>query len=110
MRLTYVIRFVANMDKAVTYFRDDLGLSLRFQSPEWSEFSTGETTLALHLASAQNPAGKVQIGFNVPDLQAFYEEMSARGMQFTQLPTSEAGAKLARFLDYEGVECSLSGG
>jgi len=41
--LTYVIKFVADMDKAVRFHVDQLGLTLRFQSPEWSEFDTGAT-------------------------------------------------------------------
>ncbi|MEQ1863077.1 MAG: hypothetical protein ABL996_00330 [Micropepsaceae bacterium] len=39
-RLTYVIEFVAEMDAAVRFHRDTLGLKLKFQSPEWSEFAT----------------------------------------------------------------------
>ena len=48
-KLSYVIKFVANMDRAVSFYRDTLGLALKFQSPGWSEFLTGETTLALVL-------------------------------------------------------------
>ena len=107
-KLTYAIRFVGNMEQAVRFYRDTMGLTLMFQSPDWSEFATGETRLALHSASERNPVGKVQLGFSVPDLQAFYEQMTARGITFTQLPTEEAGSKLARFLDAEGVECSVS--
>jgi lactoylglutathione lyase len=110
LHLSYVIKFVANMSQAVQFHRDVLGLPLKFQSPEWSEFATGDTTLALHAASEQNPPGKVQLGYNVPDLQAFYLEMSRQGIAFTQLPTPEGGAKLARFLDPEGTECSVSEG
>jgi catechol 2,3-dioxygenase-like lactoylglutathione lyase family enzyme len=47
----YVIKVVADMDKAVKFCRDVLGLKLKFESPGWSEFVTGETTLALHPAS-----------------------------------------------------------
>jgi catechol 2,3-dioxygenase-like lactoylglutathione lyase family enzyme len=36
-QLRYVIKFVANMDKAVKFHRDVLGLKLKFQSPGWSE-------------------------------------------------------------------------
>jgi predicted enzyme related to lactoylglutathione lyase len=105
--LTYIIQFVADMDQAVRFYRDRLGLPLKFQSPEWSEFATGATTLALHLASAVNPAGKIGLGFGVPDLETFYEEMSASGVKFTQPPKSEEGASVARFLDSEGNECSV---
>jgi len=53
------------MDNAVKFHRDVLGLQLKFQSPGWSEFVTGETTLALQPASDKNPAGKVELGFTV---------------------------------------------
>jgi len=47
----YLIKFVADMDKAVKFYRDVLGLQVKFESPGWSEFGTGKTTLALHPAS-----------------------------------------------------------
>ena len=50
-QLRYVIKFVADMDKAVKFYRDVIGLKVKFESPGWSEFVTGETTLALHPAS-----------------------------------------------------------
>ena len=58
IQLRYVIKFVADMNKAVKFYRDTLGLQLKFESPGWSEFMTGETTLALHPASEKNPAGR----------------------------------------------------
>jgi catechol 2,3-dioxygenase-like lactoylglutathione lyase family enzyme len=58
----YAIKFVTDMDKAVKFYRDVLGLRVKFESPGWSEFVTGETTLALHPASDKNPAGKVELG------------------------------------------------
>lgn len=108
-RLTYTIKFVADMDSAVRFYRDVLGLPFKFQSPGWSEFATGATTLALHAASEKNPAGKVQLGFAVPDLDQFYREMTAQGIQFTRPPESVEGSRVARFLDQDGVECSVSG-
>ena len=53
-QLRYIIKFVADMDKAVKFYRDVLGLRVKFESPGWSEFVTGETTLALHPASDKN--------------------------------------------------------
>ena len=107
-RLTYVIQFVSDMAEAVAFYRDVLGLPLKFQSPYWSEFATGTTGLALHPASAANPAGTVQLGFGVPDLAAFYARLSAAGVTFTQPPTLEEGRLLARFLDPQGKEISVS--
>jgi hypothetical protein len=81
-RLRYVIKFVADMDKAVKFHRDVLVLQLKFKASGWSQFATGETTLALHPASDKNPAGKVELGFTVADVEAFYRDMSAKGALF----------------------------
>jgi len=109
MKLTYVIKYVGDMERAIKFYKDQLGFALRFQSPGWSEFETGETTLALHLASQENPAGTSQLGFGVPDVDKFYEEQKDKGVEFTTAPTELFGSRIARFKDSEGVECSVSG-
>lgn len=108
-KLTYVIKFVADMDRAVHFYRETLGLPLKFQSPGWSEFLTGETTLALHAADADHPAGQKRLGFRVPDLKAFYAEMTAKGVRFTMPPSMQFGVLMAQFVDSEGTEVSVSG-
>jgi predicted enzyme related to lactoylglutathione lyase len=109
MRLNYAIKFVSDMDAAVAFYRDTLGLKLGFQSPFWTEFETGETKLALHPASEDNPAGTVQLGFGTEDIDGFYAGAAANGLTFTQPPTDMHGTRIARFLDPEGAEISLSG-
>ena len=109
MRLTYVIKYVGDMEQAIKFYKDQLGLALRFQSPSWSEFETGETTLALHLASQENPAGTSQLGFGVPDVDRFYEEKNNNGVEFTSAPSELFGSRIAKFKDSEGAECSVSG-
>ena len=91
-QLRYAIKFVTDMDKAVKFYRDVVGLTLKFESPGWSEFVTGETTLALHPASDKNPAGKVELGFTVVDVETFYREMSAKGVLFSMPPKSKISA------------------
>ena len=108
MQLTYAIKYVADMDKAVAFYRDTLGLEPKFQSPFWSEFDTGETTLALHPASDDNPAGSVQLGLGSEDLARFYERRDQLGIEFTQPPTDMHGTEIARFRDVDGAEVSIS--
>ena len=105
----YAIKFVADMDKAVAFYRDTFGLKLKFASPFWSEFDTGAVTLALHPASERNPAGATQLGFSAPDLEGVYAGRDAAGLTFTQAPLDEHGTLLSRVLDCEGDEVSLSG-
>jgi predicted enzyme related to lactoylglutathione lyase len=109
MQLTYVIKYVEDMDRAIKFYIDQFGFTLRFQSPGWSEFETGETTLALHSASAEHPAGTSQLGFGVPDVDRFYAEKQDKGVEFTSAPTESFGSRIARFKDSEGAECSVSG-
>lgn len=109
MRFNYAIKFVSDMDSAVAFYRDALGLNLRFQSPSWSEFDTGETTLALHPASEDNPAGSLQLGLGTTDIDNFYAAGQAEGLVFTSPPTEVHGTRIARFRDIDGAEISVSG-
>jgi lactoylglutathione lyase len=109
-KLAYVIEFVADMDRAVRFYRDVIGLPLKFESPGWTEFTTGETTFALHPASEKNPAGKIDVGFTVGDIQQFYEDLQAKGVKFPLPPTKQDfGGTLARFVDSEGATPSVGG-
>jgi lactoylglutathione lyase len=109
-KLSYVIEFVADMDRAVKFYRDVLGLALKFESPGWSEFSTGETTLGLHPASEKDAAGKVEFGFNVPDLDKFYGDMRTKGVKFPMPPTQQDfGGRLAQFEDPDGAIVHVGG-
>ncbi len=107
--LRYAIKFVDNMEKAVRFHVEQLELKLRFQSAEWSEFDTGPTTLALHVASAENPAGTCQLGFGAADISSFHARAAGPGVQFTSPPTALHGQRIAKLRDIDGAECSVSG-
>jgi predicted enzyme related to lactoylglutathione lyase len=109
VKLGYAIHFVADMDRAVTFYRDTLGLTLKFASPEWSEFATGSTTLALHPASERNPAGTTHLGLHSDDIVGVHRALTEVGVRFTRQPTPEHGVTLAEFVDSEGARVSLSG-
>src|SRR6202022_1179665 len=48
-QLDYVIVYVSDMQRSLAFYRDTLGLTLKFTSPGWTEFVTGATTIALHV-------------------------------------------------------------
>lgn len=107
IKLTHLIKFVANMDKAVAFHRDVLGLPLKFASSEWSEFATGETTLALHPCSAKYPPGSAMPGYWTDDLKKLYADRDRLGLRFTKAPEPMHGALMAHFLDADGAECTI---
>ena len=109
IKLAYAIKFVADMDKAIAFYKDKLGLNLKSQSPDWTEFDTGTTLLALHIASKENPPGSVRLGFNTGEIDRVHSSLAAQGVKFTRPPEPLHGIKLAAFLDSENSECSLSG-
>lgn len=106
---TYAIKFVADMDRAVAFYRDTLGLEPRMTTPFWSEFDTGAVTLALHAASADKPAGTTELGFTTADLPAVHAARASLGLDFVEAPREEHGTLLSRIRDSEGAELSLSG-
>ncbi|MGO9832326.1 MAG: VOC family protein [Myxococcaceae bacterium] len=109
MRLNYIIKFVSDMNRAVVFYRDVLGLPLKFESPGWSEFATGDTILALHPASAHALPGAVELGFTVANIEEFHRNMVSKGVQFSTPPTKQDfGGLLAQFADSEGGHCSVS--
>ena len=109
MRLTYAIKYVADMDRAIAFYRDKLGLDLKFQSPFWSEFATGDTVLALHPASDDNPPGSVELGFGIDNLREFYERREELGVEFTREPKEMHGLHIAGVRDADGAHVSVSG-
>ena len=109
MRLTYAIKYVGDMDLAIAFYRDKIGLEMKFESPFWSEFATGETVLALHPASEANEAGSVELGFAVDDLREFYERRVELGIEFTREPKDMHGIHIAGICDADGAHVSVSG-
>jgi catechol 2,3-dioxygenase-like lactoylglutathione lyase family enzyme len=44
VQVSYAIVFVSDMQASVAFYRDVLGMPLRFESPNWSELATGGAT------------------------------------------------------------------
>jgi uncharacterized glyoxalase superfamily protein PhnB len=50
----------------------------------------------------------VELGFTVADVEAFYRDMSAKGVLFSMPPKKQDfGGVLAQFVDSEGAYCSV---
>ena len=115
MRLSYAIVFVRDMARAVTFYRDVIGLPLRFESPSWTEFNTEGATLALHASQTgpkrdpeQHWAGQCRPGLSVPDLDQFHQRMIEHNVPCLQAPKETFGARIAQYVDPDGLAISIS--
>ena len=116
-KIAYAMVFVSDMKRSITFYRDALGLPLKFESPGWTEFVTEGTTLALHLARtpahagadpAVNPAGNCRLGLHVPSLDALHEKLVAHGVRCVMPPTmQDFGSRLAIYANPDGMPISF---
>ena len=116
MRVNYAIAFVSDMKRSVSFYRDALGLALRFESPGWSEFATDGATLALHASEGpssekdnplQVPAGRCRPGLSVPDRDEIHKRMIDMSVPCIQEPGATFGARTAQYLDPDGLGISV---
>lgn len=109
LAFTHTIVFVSHMQASVAFYRDTLGLVLRFDSEWWSEFETGSTRLCLHKANPGDPGqstarGTCHIGFAAKDLDVFHARMVAAGARVIEEPRmQEFGARMATYADPDGL-------
>jgi lactoylglutathione lyase len=115
VRLGYAIVYVSDMRRSVAFYRDVLGLPLRFESSQWTEFATDGATLALHAGEQPSSgapglnAGTCRPGLAVPDIDAFHARMTAHAVPCVQPPTDLHGVRLAQYRDPDGLVISVSG-
>lgn len=114
-----LVIYVSDMERSLAFYRDLLGLPLKFGSPGWSEFNNGGTTLALHrhlhpqadrehAAAGHATAGQATLIFVVDDLQSTYETLNARGANFTLAPQQQpTGLTFAILPDPDGFTITL---
>jgi lactoylglutathione lyase len=116
MRVNYAIVFVSDMKRSVSFYRDVIGLPLKFESPGWTEFAADGATLALHASEAPGtggddprrvPAGRCRPGLSVPDLDSFHARMLEHGVPCVDPPKSVFGARIAQYLDPDGLGISV---
>ena len=115
MRVNFAIVFVSDMKRSVSFYRDVLGLPLRFESPGWTEFATDGATLALHASEESNSAddaprevpGRCRPGLSVPNLDEFHTKMIESKVPCMQSPQEVFGVRLALYLDPDGLEISV---
>ncbi len=100
---------VDEMDKAVAFYRDTLGLSVKYESDDWAELDGGNVTIALRRYGS-GPEGRpeLRVGegatlvFEVDDIEAAKAELEDKGVKFIGGVFEYGSVKLAAFEDLNG--------
>jgi catechol 2,3-dioxygenase-like lactoylglutathione lyase family enzyme len=102
--LDLVFYWVSDMDRAVEFYRDVLGLSVvRRDGDSWALFEAGGRRFALHAATegqSVTPGGAT--AFAVHDLDAARARLADRGVRSSHEGDVEGYARFASFLDPDG--------
>ncbi|HEY7415292.1 MAG TPA: VOC family protein [Ktedonobacteraceae bacterium] len=112
----YIVIYVSDMERSTAFYRDILGLPLRFTTPGWTEFDLGSMKLALHRSGVgaapeqpgRPPAGVAHLAFVVQNIQSVYEDLQARGAHFSMAPEKQVtGNTLAVLHDPDGFGITI---
>ena len=103
--------FVDNLDRAVEFYRDALGLPLRSQGSFGAEFLEGEVRLSVH--PAVHPDSRALVGrhtgltFKVDGLLHLCGDLHAKGVKFLNEPTQQSWGIMAMVADPDGNVVAL---
>src|SRR2546422_6634822 len=112
--VTQVLIPVDDLERAVGFYRDTLGVRFLFTAPpQMAFFQAGPVRLLVGVPAGGQPAQRgAGIYFQVADIQAVFEALTARGVQFQASPhvvhrTAEVELWLAEFRDPDGNQLAL---
>ena len=116
-KLAYAIVFVTDMKRGVSFYQDTLGIPLRFQSDEWTEFEMQGMSLALHHADRMpknlDQAAIAELCFESADVRTTREQLKTSGVEVSELRmVCEMGPNVgvtASFRDPDGNHLSVFG-
>lgn len=109
-RLDHVYYWVTDMERAVGFYRDIVGLTLlQVHGTSWAEFDAGGRMFALHREVEEQPAvpGGATAAFSVLDLDAARKRLEERGVRFHHDGDIPGLARYALFHDPDGNTVQL---
>lgn len=95
---------VQDLDRALQFYRDTLGLTVTMEQEDWALFAEG---VGLMLSPEPLPQDNlslnaVMISLTVNNVHDAYHELIDKGVPFFVAPTDVGGAIVASFRDSEG--------
>jgi len=96
---------VSNAKKSAEWYKEKLGLEVRDNEGHWFTVAPKGSNVVLHLCETkQLEQGNTGIAFSVDDLDKTYNELNAKGVEFTTKPKKTEWGSHAMFKDPDGNE------
>lgn len=113
MKASVLILSVTDLNRAVEFYRDRLGLKLTSTNEDFAFFDAGGITIALRGGRPKaDPAGlaSTEIAFGVEHVKLAYQALSKAGVSFKREPRIVTGTTWATdFRDPDGHVLSIVG-
>jgi predicted enzyme related to lactoylglutathione lyase len=108
VELVEVVLYVRDMERAIRFYRDTIGLELDFESDHWTTFRTGACILALHATDQREPGkGEPDPTFLVTDADEEHARLAAAGVEVTEIREPAPGVRVFDVQDPEGNRLSI---
>ena len=94
---------VQDINRAIAFYQDVIGLNLKSYSPGWSELTLGDSTVALH-GGGTGEFAETGLIFQVAEIDTACQEVVSGGGKLRSGPEDRPGEpiKLAHLSDTEG--------
>lgn len=110
LQAAQVYYYVSNMDRAVKFYTEILGLPLKIRFDNyWAEVNAGPITIGLHPTDdGKKPqqGGGGTISFHVNDIESFVEDLKKKGAKVGKIHAPERG-KFTMISDPDGNQIHI---
>lgn len=101
---------VTDLDRAVGFYRDALGLDVAEQQSEWAELKADGLTIGLNARSEETPSGDggAVVAFRVDDdIEAAAGQLRDKGVDLAGEVSEHPWGKVVTFADPDGNDLQL---
>jgi predicted enzyme related to lactoylglutathione lyase len=98
---------VTDMDRAVGFYRDTLGLDVKEHDGDWSEVTAGDQRIGLNANESPAGDGGAVIAFRVDELEATVDQLKGAGVEFSGDVSEHPWGRIAPFKDPDGNDLQL---
>ncbi|MFB6465845.1 VOC family protein [Cytobacillus sp. Hz8] len=110
LALRYMILYVENLERSITFYRDLLGLPVRAEHGTYVEFETGSTVLAintrenvaeitgLNIPESINHSQTFELGFVVEDVNTIVEKLRGHEVLIISEPVTKPWGQIVAYV------------